>query len=283
MAPQLILLLTTAIGASTVLLGEIVLRSVEPFPLLCIRFFFASLLLALLKPRDIFPLKQSGIRGGIAIGTSFGVGCTLLYFGLRFIHAGRANFLISLEVLVVPLLLYLMKGTKPNRNEWIALPLAGLGLWLLTAVGDSTWSHGDLLLLFSTVSYALYAISLSHFSPNNNSYQLSFVALVSITLVSGFMTLFLNQSVFITPSFPTIAIITYLAVIGSVARFVLQSHAQKTATPTQAALIFALEPVLTATMSMLFLAEHLSVTQLFGGGILVCAAILASLPAVHER
>jgi drug/metabolite transporter (DMT)-like permease len=275
--PHLVLIITTFIGATTVLLGEIALRTVEPFPLLTIRFVLAAILLGLFKRNEIFPLNKKSLIGGLAIGSSFGVGCAMLYFGLKVVHAGRANFLISLEVLCVPILLYFINRTKPKKSEWFAIPLALVGLWLLTASGDNVFTHGDLIIVLSTISYAFYAISLSHFSPHNNSYQLSFIALLFIAVLSWIITFFLQQPVFISFEPHVLWIILYLAAIGSVARFCLQSWAQKIASPTETILIFALEPVITAILSVSFLGEPLTYVQMLGGGIIVVSSCMSLL------
>jgi drug/metabolite transporter (DMT)-like permease len=273
----LIILITTLIGSSTILLGKIALIDISPFGLMSLRFFLAALILGLILGKKSVKLNKQELKGGLSVGITFGIGCSLIYFGLKTVQPGLANFLISLEVSLIPILMFFIWGVKPLTKEIIALVLAILGMILLTEVHSFKIQLGEILILASAISYAFYAIALSKFSPNCDSKKLSFVALSVIGIISTIFYLFESGFIFPNITLKVWFIIFYLAVIGSIARFVLQSIGQKIATPTETGLIFSMEPVFTMLGSYYFNNEIITNFQMIGAILLIISAILATL------
>jgi len=66
--------------------------------------------------------------------------------------------------------------------------------------------------------------------------------------------------------------------VSAVGTFWFQLRAQRVLPPGETALIFSLEPLFASLTSWLVLGEVLSVTQWFGGALVLSAVLLAALP-----
>ena len=72
----------------------------------------------------------------------------------------------------------------------------------------------------------------------------------------------------------------YMALLSTVFAFWGQAVAQTKLGPTEAAVLFCIEPVLAATLSVLWLKESMTSIQILGGALIVLAMIVAeALPA----
>jgi drug/metabolite transporter (DMT)-like permease len=74
---------------------------------------------------------------------------------------------------------------------------------------------------------------------------------------------------------PAVLATLYLALFSTVFAFWAQATAQTRLGPTEAAILFSLEPVVAALLSVFWLKEPLSAKQALGGGLIVFGMIVA--------
>ena len=287
--PRLAIFICTFIGASTIVLAETLLKVIPPYYLLGTRFLIAAIVMAILFPTSVFPLSKASIRAGITAGAGFGIGCLMLYLALPHVRAGKLTFLVALEVLIVPLLCALLFKQKARHAEKIALLPAVAGLWLITGNNSTSITGWEVIALLSAFAYAIYTISLSHNPAEVKLFSRTFISFLLI----GFLALAIALSCeTISPALLGVwdgASFVYLVLVGSLARFLLQTWAQQHVSPSFAALTFTAEPVFAILLSYIFLGERFSTTQSIGAVLIVTALIIsnlqlrtpASLPAVE--
>jgi drug/metabolite transporter (DMT)-like permease len=73
---------------------------------------------------------------------------------------------------------------RPTLTEALAVSLALVGLWIFTGFGGGTFDIANIYLILSACCYALYTISLSHFSKSGTLISRVFVAFLSIAVIS---------------------------------------------------------------------------------------------------
>lgn len=280
--PQFALLLTTVIWAATFPATKLALEQMLPLSFLFLRFVvsalaMASLLLVLRRPLRWEPahLRMAGIAGILLF-----IGYATQTVGLRYTTASNSAFITALYVVLVPLFL-----RRFNPRLWVALVLAIAGLWFLVRP-SAAMGRGDLYTVVCAIAFAGHIIALELFSRRSDvesfaSWQLIFVtgALLPLAVVEGFRPV---ARVF-TPM-----ILSTLFVTGALATgvaFFIQVWAQRYVPAQRVALIFALEPALSAWMSWLVLGEHLDAGGWIGsililGGVLT--GISASVPPRHD-
>jgi drug/metabolite transporter (DMT)-like permease len=232
-------------------------------------------MLALVLPKKLFPVDKNAIVPGVVTAIGFGLGCALLYIALPHLRPGKIAFLISLEVLTVPLILWIINRSKPSKSELISLVPAIIGLWFLTGEkGLPTWY--DFLALLSAVAYSIYTISLSHYSNRASVLQRSWITLSAIGIGASIISILTEDLSSIVWDTGIVVGVIYLTLVGSVLRFILQGFGQKFVSASFTALMFTAEPVFTIALSSYFLNEKFSNIQTIGASLILLALILAN-------
>ena len=131
------------------------LADASPLAFVALRFGLAALVLA---PLLGGPLRLSGRRAtaaGLLLGALFAAGFALQTMGLRTTTASKSAFLTSTNVLVVPLLSWLMERRRPPAAGILGSGLAAAGIALLTGTENMRLGMGDLLTLGCAVVFGL--------------------------------------------------------------------------------------------------------------------------------
>ncbi|MBQ8563811.1 MAG: DMT family transporter, partial [Firmicutes bacterium] len=203
-------------------------------------------------------------------------------FGVSYTTAGKAGFITTLYVVIVPIFsIFLRKKVKPIM--WFCVMLGALGMYLL-CMKDATFSlqYGDFLVLLCAVAFAVHILVIDYFSPKVDSVRLSCIQfLVAGTL--GIICMFLFETPVIENILACWFPILYAGVLSSGVAYTLQVVAQADADPTAASLILSLESVFAALSGIVLLGESLTVKELLGCVIIFVAIIIAQLPSKEER
>lgn len=109
-----------------------------------------ALLLLLLVVRRIRPRekytaeeKRALLRGGLICGFFLTLGVNLQQFGIETTTAGKAGFITTLYIVLVPVF-SIMLGKKAKKSTWIYVLFAVAGLYFLCFDGGSvSFSSGD--------------------------------------------------------------------------------------------------------------------------------------------
>ena len=220
--------------------------------------------------------------GGICCGMALFVASTLQQFGLAYTTAGKAGFITTLYVVIVPIFsIFLRKKVKPVM--WFCVMLGALGMYML-CMKDATFSlqYGDFLVLLCAAAFAVHILVIDYFSPKVDSVRLSCIQF----LVAGTMGI-IGMFIFETPVLADILAswfpILYASVLSSGVAYTLQVVAQADADPTAASLILSLESVFAALSGMVLLGESMTIKELLGCVIIFAAIIIAQMPSKEER
>src|SRR5436305_5847792 len=107
-----------------------------PVWVLVIRFFTAALLWLAVFPDARRGWNRGVIWRSVVLGTFLSIGMIVQHLGLDRTSEAVSAFLTSLTILFVPLIMTLVLGKPPPAPVWIAVSVAGAGVWLMT--GAST-------------------------------------------------------------------------------------------------------------------------------------------------
>jgi len=266
----LILLACTFIWGASFTLNKIVLALVSPMLFLAIRFSASTLMLSPVY----LTTTRADWRAGSALGILFAVQLAFFAAGLARIPPARAAFLFSAQTPLVPVLMMLVSRRRPSARDLVAVGIAVAGSWLLTRPSDASGgsSGGDLLMLASAGFAAVYVVAAGHLAPKHDAMRLLGVQFVAMAVLGVLFALSL-ETPRVTVNLVTMTLIPFLA-LSSVATFGGQLVGQKLIRPTEAALIYALEPVAAAGTSLVAIGERMAPGQWLGGGLIVLAALL---------
>ena len=277
-----VLALLTVITGSTYFISKLILQTVEPFNFLTLRFSLSSLLLYILLHRRIHAFDRKALWPCVRVGIFLAVGIVLMTLGLTQTQSGQAAFIISMEVVLVPLLLFILYRERIDGFITVALPLAVLGLGLLTLQQGVKINAGDLWVLASACCFALYTIYNSRYAVRYDPLVLAWVQVTIVAFVSLIGLLLLGKFT-VALGVELWAYISFLIVIATVIRFVVQTYAQKYTNATHTSLIFMLEPVVAALFGWSMLGELLSPQALWGCLLIMLATLVAKAKYLRIR
>ncbi len=218
------------------------------------------------------------LAGGCACGVMLAGGSLLQQMGLTSTTAGKAGFLTSLYIVLVPVLGVFL-GRRPGLQVWLGVLVALAGAYCLSGGEGEGFSMaaGDLLVICSAVFFSLHILVIDHFSPQVDGIQLSCVQFFVTGLISLALALVfegLDWRALLAAWGPLL----YTGVLSSGVAYTLQIVGQKGTNPTVASLLMSLESVFAAVSGWVLLGEPLSPRELVGCGLVFTAVILAQLP-----
>jgi len=267
----------TFIWGTTFVVVKVAVETIDPVVFVASRFAVGTLALLLVVAPRLRRLTPSAIGRSVFLGTLLAAGFLLQTWGLRETLPARAAFITGLNVLFVPVMVAALNRVVPDRRTMLALGLAALGTGVLfgpdlLAAGDGGALLGDLLVLGCAVAFAAHIVGISRLAHDLDASLTTTVQLGTVALITG-----LWVAIAGTPlpgeGSATLAIL-YTGVLATALIFFLQTWAQQRLGATTTALIFALEPVFAAIVSVLTYGEVLTLPVLLGGGLILGAILL---------
>ncbi|BCZ44398.1 permease [Clostridium gelidum] len=211
------------------------------------------------------------IVSGILAGTILYTGSTLQQVGLTYTTAGKASFITSLYMVIVPIIGIIL-GHKIGKKSWIGVGFAVIGLYLLSINENFSIGYGDMLELICSIFFALHILAIGYFCNKVDPLKLSciqFATSSGLSLISAVI----FENITISGISNALIPILYGGFLSTGVAYTLQVVAQKNAKPSHAAIIMSMESVFGAIGGALLLGEIMS-TKAYIGCILIFAGIL---------
>jgi len=292
-----ILLLVTAIWGATFVLVQDAIATMPPFTFIAIRFAFATLILLLPmllhhKGRSELSklLRGANLLSGFVLGALLFAGYALQTFSLLYTTSGKSGFLTGLSVTLVPLLAWLILGTRPTRAALLGVSVATIGLYLLAFVSLDALNPGDLLAFLCAIAFALQVVYTGKYSAQATIQHIVIVQLATVALLSGIAALFFEPWLHVILSAQTwqplvLLALSITAVFATAFAFLAQTHMQRFMTTTSVALIFVCEPIFAAITDYLWNGTILSPRTLLGCVLILSGTLLTELriPGLSRR
>lgn len=271
---DLLLLLVTLLAASGWIFSKEALNGLPPLLFIGSRFLLAGVILAAFAGPALRRLSRTDILTGAGVGVLFSGALTLWILGLfHSHHLGESAFINSLGILLVPVVARLLFGDRPPRTTWIALPVALVGLGLLSLNAGFRIEPGQWLIAGSAVLFSLLINTNSRVVRRLPALPLTVLQLVTVGLVLGLVSLAMEPWPARVDGI-TFGWLAASVLLASTLRFFLQVHAQGLTTPSHAAVILMLEAVWTALLAAAWYGETMTLLQLAGCGLIFTALLI---------
>jgi drug/metabolite transporter (DMT)-like permease len=281
-----LLLITAAIWGFAFVAQRVSMEYLGPFTFNAARFLLGSLSLLplLFISRDQRPASENiqprpgrklVIFGGFAAGFMLFMGMSLQQVGLVYTTAGKAGFITSLYVVLVPILALFWKQST-NPGTWIGAALAAIGLYFLSVTEKFTIEFGDLLVFFCAFFWAGQVLIISWLSPRIPSVKLAFTQFVVCAILSLGVAAIVEDISWKALA-QAIGPILYNGILSSGVAFTFQVIAQRHTPPAHASIIMSMEAVFAAIGGWLLLNEILSMRSLMGCGLMLGGLLISQL------
>jgi drug/metabolite transporter (DMT)-like permease len=301
------LLGVTAIWGATFVMVKDAVASFPVFSFMALRFVFAALVLlpfVLVRRRvkqaqagagqNLYPTTSIGFRvslsprhlvtSSLLIGIALFAGYAFQTAGLHLTTPAKAGFITGLSVVIVPVVAALWLRQAPERNAWLGVGLAMVGLALLCLQNGLAIAPGDLLVFCCALAFAAHILLTGRFARQFDPVLLTFGQIVVVMLLSGVAALLFD----VRPSGGLDALLAglngqvlfaaaFTGLFATSLAFGVQTVAQRFTSSTHTALIFAAEPVFAALFSFLLIGELLGPRQLLGCGLILAGMVVAEM------
>ncbi len=288
MQADLALFSVSVIWGSAFVVQRIVAPNSSAFLFNGLRFLLAALVLSplvWLRTRQNRSPLQLNWQAGSAVfiaGLLLACGAFLQQIGMRYTTAGNAGFITGLYVVIIPIIQAAALKQPVRPALWGAALLAAIGLFLLSTNGQLTLKLGDALEVAGAFFWALHVIWIGQQVKHMDGLQLA----VGQYLVCGITSIFLGLLIEphqIYNMLGTGWAIIYAGIISVGLGYTLQIYGQKTAPPTDAAILLSLEAVFAALFGWLFLNEALTMIQITGCLVMLAGMFVAQASNLRDR
>ncbi len=247
-------------------------------PCICLLDWLGGRRLSLLGTSQRRPLVQ----GGVCCGLALGVASMLQQYGIASSSVGKAGFLTTLYMFIVPLM-GLFLGRRIRGATWLCVAAAVFGMYLLCFKGDgNTLNRGDLLLILCAVVFSVHILLIDHFAPRTDPVRMSCIQFFVAGLVS-LPAMLLWEKISWQNVLDGAIPLLYAGVLSSGVAYTLQVVGQKHVHPVVASLLLSMESVFAALGGWLILHERLSGRELLGCLIIFGAVVVVNCLGAGEE
>lgn len=252
--------------------------------LLTYRFLLAATILALFlavfSPRKL-RLTFKDLIGCAALGvTGYAVFATLYFTAIEGASIAVASLLLYTFPVIVALGAHVLFKEKLSLAQWIALPLAALGLMVLLGIfGAGNTSAKPLAIaagLGSAACYAFYILASSRIQKSVDPVTSG----VYVMLFAGLGLLIANRpdvTRIATFDLNQVLIVLGIAVVCTILPLVMFLAGLQKLGNTEASLLSTVEPVTAAIVGSLIMGESLATQELLGGALVIAALFVTVL------
>ena len=213
---------------------------------------------------------KTTIVSGIIAGCILFIAASLQQVGLMYTTAGKAGFITSLYIVLVPIYGIFLKQ-KTHYTTWIGAVIAVIGLYLLSINEAFIIEYGDRLEIIGAFFWAAHIQVIGKFVKKVDAIKLSSVQFAVCAILS-MITAFIFEDVDFSGIQNALVPLFYGGVLSAGVAYTLQAVGQKHAKPSHAAIALSMEAVFAAIGGILLLQETLPMK-----GYLGCALMLAGM------
>ncbi len=220
--------------------------------------------------------KKTLWSAGIILGVVLTIASNLQQIGLVTTSAGKAGFITSLYIVLVPVAGLLIRK-RPHKMLWLSVFIALVGLYFLSIKEDFSVNAGDLLVLASAAVFTVQILLVDHFAPKVDIIRLNCIQFSVMALLSS-VPMFLFERPAIAAVSDAWLTIVYAGIFSGCGAYTLQMLGQRRVEPTTASLLLSPENVFSALAGWAILGQKLSGRELLGCALVFAAVIGSQLP-----
>ncbi|KMY52860.1 membrane protein [Bacillus sp. FJAT-27231] len=277
------LLITAVIWGSGFVVTAIALEYLNAYQVMAGRFVLATLILTVLFGYKFKKFTKSVVWKGAILGTILYIAFALQTVGLQYTTPSKNAFLTAVNVVIVPIIAYVIYKRGLDRYEVTGSIIALIGIGFLSLQGSMTINIGDALSLACAIAFAFDIFYTNLFVKKEDAISLTMMQFSTAALISVAVVLIRGD---IPAAIETEAMysIGYLAVFSTTVAYLFQNIAHQYASATKAAIILSTESFFGMLLSVVFLHEVLTARMVLGAAFIMMAILIAEVkPALPKK
>lgn len=216
---------------------------------------------------------KTTIKSGMLAGSVLFIAASLQQVGLIYTTAGKAGFITSLYIVLVPILGIFLKQ-KTHYTTWIGALTAVVGLYLLSINESLSIEFGDFLEIIGAFFWAAHIQLIDRFVKNVDALKLSSIQFATCAVLS-LIVAFIFEDVNFSGLSSALVPILYGGIMSAGVAYTLQAIGQKFAKPSHAAIALSMESVFAAIGGAWLLHERLPSRGYVGSGLMLLGMLIA--------
>ncbi len=261
--------------------------------LLLIKFSLSALILVLIDFKNIRFQNTRMVVHSILLGVLVATHTYFQTVGLANTNPANSSFIITTNVIYVPIIMFFLFGKKPSKNMVIGLVSITAGFLFISGIVTLNplsfqlkLGYGDLLSLICAILTAVYMVYFNFLSSNYDEKSVNIIhlaaAAVTMLIVWAFVGIFGEYKMDFT-NVPAVIGLMYCGIFsGGIASLLLAKGTAKVEA-SKTAILCGLEPVFATIFAAILtvfipaLDGKLTVAIVLGGALILYGAIKSSL------
>ena len=265
----------------------------EPFTVGTMRAVIATVTIAIAilvfdaingKGRRLFSIKNKKLKiginktellGGFLCGIILSAASTVQQFGITGTDSGKAAFITTLYVVIVPIYSLFFKKKSPPL-VWFSIAVAVVGFYLISVKDSFKIEASDMLVFVCSLIFAWHIVVIGILSPKCDGFRISLVQFATMAVITAPISIIAER-----PSLSAIASsalpLLYLGIFSSGIAYTFQILGQKYANPAVASVLLSLESVFGVIGGATILGEKMTVREYIGCAIVFVAVVISQL------
>ena len=264
------LIITAIIWGSGFVATAVSLEYYTPYQSMAIRFLVGGIILSIVFFNKLKSVNKKLLTKGVILGKILYSAFALQTVGLQFTTPSKNAFLTAVNVVIVPLLGFLIYKKRLNRFEVIGSVLAITGVGTMSLQLTGVINIGDLLTLFCAFAFALHIIYTATYVKDEDPILLTLIQLLTAAVI-GMVVLLLKSEMAMPLSGQALLPVIYLGIFSTTIAYLLQTIAQKNVAETKAAIILSTEAFWGMLFSVVLLGELITLRMAIGAGLILLA------------
>ena len=284
---QLLLMVTAFIWGSAFVAQSEGTAYIGPWTFNCLRCVLGSLALLLMLPvlnkvnRSDKKIDKETIKGGAIAGFILTLGMYFQQYGIAYTTVGKAGFLSSLYIVLVPLLAVFIKK-KTNISIWLAVLLSLVGLYFLSFKEREGFVVGDIYILICAIIFAFHILCIDYYTVKANPIYLALIQFTFVAIFS-FLPMIIIEKPLIENIRSALVPIMYAGILSTGVAYTLQVVTQKELEPSLASIIMSLEAVFAALSGWIFLNQIMNGREIVGACLVFIGVLVAQIPDIIKK
>jgi drug/metabolite transporter (DMT)-like permease len=274
MIASIALVAVTAVWGYTFLVVQDAVARMPVMDFLAWRFLVGSVVMIALRPTCLRNVTRRELLRGIGLGTILGLGYIAQTYGLRYTSAATSGFITGMFVVLTPVMSWILLRRRTNRNTWMVVALATVGLALLSLNG---WSIGigELLTLGCAVFFAIHIVGLGEWSSQYEPYAFSLLQIGAVGAIS--LIAATPEGIAVPPNPGVWGVVGITGVLATAVAFFVQTWALSLVSATRAAVVMTMEPVFAGLFAVVIGGNRLTLRNLAGAACILAAMFIINL------
>ena len=273
-------------GALTIAFSAIIVRKADVAPATAAFFRCAYAvpvlgLLAWSERRRFGPRTRREVHYSLWAGLFFAADLIFWHYSIADVGAGLATVLGNLQVVLVGLIAWMTLGERPDPRVVMAVPIALLGVVLISGViGSGAYGddpvRGGIFGVATGLTYAGFILVLRQSGRDTRRFAAPLFEATAFAAVFGLIGGLVIGDIDVVPSLPEHAWLVLLALSSQVVGWLLISIALPRLPAALTSVLLTIQPVGSVALGVVLLGEEPSVLQLLGVAAIVSGIVVAT-------